>query len=298
VALGFSVLRADAPVVARRSYESVPRAERLIRAAACVCAGLLLGLSGYVGLIHYGLVRNPLGPVASGDLALARSDRPGLRVLFVGNSFTFKNDLPALVHQLAAGDKGARPIFAVQYTAGGWRLRQAARDDGLTKLLKEVHWDVVVLQEQSQIPSLSLDQRRREMFPFARALHAKIVQTGASTLLFMTWGYRVGDRRNVPGDTYAVMQARVKNGYSDLGLELGVPTAPVGLAWAEALRRRPQLDLWAGDGRHPSLRGSYLSACVFYVVLLHREPSESQFTAGLPRADARFLQRVAAEVVR
>jgi uncharacterized protein DUF4886 len=257
-----------------------------------------LGLTGYVGLIHYGLVRNPLAPVPSGDLALARGDRPGLRVLFVGNSFTFKNDMPALVHQLAAGDGGARPMFAVQYTAGGWRLRQAARDDGLAKLLKEVRWDVVVLQEQSQIPSLSLEERQREMSPFAHTLQTKIAPTGAHTILFMTWGYRVGDRRNVPGDSFAAMQLRLERGYSDLGLQLGVPIAPVGLAWAEALRRRPELDLWASDGRHPSLRGSYLAACVFYAVLSHREPTGSRFTAGLPQAEARFLQGVAADVVR
>jgi uncharacterized protein DUF4886 len=284
--------------VARRSEDAVPRAERIIRGAACVCAGVLLGLTGYVGLIHYGLVRNPLGPVASGDLALARGNHAGLRVLFVGNSFTFKNDLPALVHQLAAGDGGTRPIFAVQYTAGGWRLRRAARDDGLTKLLKEVRWDVVVLQEQSQIPSLSPDVLRRETYPFAHALQTKIAQARAHTLLFMTWGYRLGDRRNVSGDTYATMQSRLEEGYSDLGRELGAGVAPVGLAWAEALRRRPQLELWASDGRHPSLRGSYLAACVFYAVLSHREPTASRFTGELPQADARFLQRVAADVVR
>jgi hypothetical protein len=278
--------------------EEVPRFERLIRMSACVCAGLLLGLTGYVGLIHYGLVRNPLGAVASGDLALARGDRPGLRVLFVGNSFTFKNDLPALVHGLAAADRGATPIFAAQYTAGGWRLRNAAGDDGLAKLLKDVRWDVVVLQEQSQIPSLSVDVQHREMYPFAHELQAKIAQTPAHSLLFMTWGYRLGDRRNVSGDTYAAMQTRLAYGYSDLGRELGTAVAPVGLAWAEALRRRPQLDLWASDGRHPSLRGSYLAACVFYAILSHREPTSSRFTARLPLGDARFLQRVAADVLR
>jgi hypothetical protein len=277
--------------------DEVPRIERVIRMAACVCAGLLLGLTGYVGLIHYGVIRNPLGPVASGDLALARSDRPGLRVLFVGNSFTFKNDLPALVHGLAAADEGAEPIFAVQYTAGGWRLRNAAEDKGLTKLLKNVRWDVVVLQEQSQIPSLSLDVQRRETFPFAHVLQTKIARGRADTLLFMTWGYRLGDRRNVRGDTYTTMQTRLVDGYSDLGRELGAAVAPVGLAWAEALRRRPQFDLWASDGRHPNLRGSYLAACVFYAVLSHQEPIGNRFTAGLAQADALFLQGVAADVV-
>jgi len=74
--------------------------------------------------------------------------------------------------------------------------------------------------------------------------------------------------------------------------------SPAGLAWAEALRRRPGLDLWDSDGRHPDKEGSYLAACVFYADLTGRDPARSTFTGGLQPADARFLQRVAAGVVR
>jgi hypothetical protein len=269
-----------------------------MRATALLCGGLVAGIALYVGLIQAGVVPNPFGPIASGDLALARSDRPGLRVLFVGNSFTFKNDMPALVHQLAAGDHEARPVFAVQYTAPGWRLKKAAHDDGLTDLLSEVQWEAVVLQEQSQIPSLSIDERRRELYPFARSLQEKIARSGANTVLFMTWGYRDGDDTNWPGDTFAGMQARLARGYSELAAEIPASVAPVGLSWAEALRRRPGLPLWAGDGKHPSRMGSYLAACVFYAVLSGRDPTRSAFTAGLRKAEARFLQRVAADIVR
>jgi hypothetical protein len=269
---------------------------RLLRSFFLAVAGVVLGFALYSGLVHIGLARSLLAPNLRGDIALARSDRPGMRVLFVGNSFTFRNSLPALVHELAAGDPGATPIFSVEYAAGGWSLHQANKDDGLAKLLREVHWDVVVLQEKSWLLSLPEELWRRETYPAARALRDKITAVGARTVLFMTWGYALGDRRDEPHDTYAAMQARLAAGYSKLGSALGVQVAPAGLAWAEALRREPRLDLWAGDGQHPGRLGSYLAACVFYAMLSGRQPAQSRFTAGIQIAQVRLLKRVAGDL--
>ena len=270
---------------------------RLFRVFLCAVAGLVLGVSIFVGLVQSGLVRNPLGPVIRGDIELARSDRDGERVLFVGNSFTFRNTMPALVHGLAEADDGSMPIFAVQYTAPRWSLRKASEDDGLENLLEDVRWDVVVLQEKSWFLSLPAEERRKETYPFARDLQREIALAGGHTMLFMTWGYKDGDRWNWPGDTFDAMQARLAEGYSELAGELSAEIAPVGLAWAEARRREPGIDLWADDGKHPSRLGSYLAACVFYATLTGRDPARSEFTGDLAPAEARFLQDVAAGVV-
>ena len=269
---------------------------RTLRLLACAVAGIVLGLTVYAGLVHVGIARSLFAPTLRGDIALARSDRPGLRVLFVGNSFTFKNSLPALVHELAAGDPGGKLIYSVEYAAPGWSLGQADKDGGLTKLLRDVKWDVVVLQEKSWLLSFPEEQWRRSTYPFARDLQGKIAASGAQTLLFMTWGYALGDRRTIPHDTYAEMQRRLAEGYSKLGAEVGARVAPAGLAWAEALRRKPALDLWADDGQHPGRMGSYLAACVFYAALTGRDPTRSRFTAGIEAGQARFLQRVAESV--
>jgi hypothetical protein len=94
------------------------------------------------------------------------------------------------------------------------------------------------------------------------------------------------------------MQARVWQAYTQLGQEIPAAVSPVGAAWAEAVRRDRTVDLWARDGRHPSLTGSYLAACVFHAQLVHRDPAGSGYTAGLPTERARMLQHVAADVVR
>ena len=268
---------------------------RRARAVLLVASGVLLGISVYAGMIKAGLVRSPFAPVAAGDLKLARSNRSGVRVLFVGNSLTFKNDLPELVHRLGGGRS---PIFAGSFTAPGWQLRRFAGDDQLERLLHDVHWDVVVLQEQSQIPSFSAGDRAHEFDPYVAQLADDVRRAGAQPLLFVTWAHRTGDRRNVKDDTYAWMQERVDAGYWNAARKTRSALAPVGVAWAEALARRPQLNLWAADGTHPSRAGSYLAACVFEALLTRRSPVGNAFRDGLDPALARFLQHVAWETAR
>lgn len=271
---------------------------RLIGLLMCATGGIAFGISVYIGLVGVGLARNPFDPVPRGDVALARSARAGLRVLFVGNSFTFRNGLAGMVHDLAVYDHGGPQLFAVEYAAPGWSLENAATNRGLDALLQDVRWNIVVLQEQSQLLSFTREEWQRETYPFAQKLHNKITTDGAQTLLFMTWGYRLGDRHNYPDDTFLAMQERLAQGYSQLAAELSASLAPAGLAWAEALRERPSLDLWDSDGKHPNEAGSYLAACVFYKVLTGRDPSRSRFTASLRPEEAHFLQGIAAGIVK
>jgi hypothetical protein len=268
---------------------------RLLGLVACIPVGLVLGFFAWTVLAYIGAVPNPFAPRLGGDVALAAGDRPGIRVLFVGNSLTYENSMPAMVRGLAAGEPGATPIYAVQYVAGGWTLSDWAEESGVERLLRS-RWNFAVLQEQSRVPSV-WSARRREFLPAARSLDARIRASGARTVLFMTWGYEDGDDWNYDDDTYAAMQSRLADGYRAAGAQLSAPVAPVGLAWAEALRREPGLSLWAGDGMHPSRLGSYLAACVFYSVLAGGDPRRSSYTAGLDLEDARFLQDVAADVV-
>jgi hypothetical protein len=181
--------------------------------------------------------------------------------------------LSCISQELATADPA--PLFSVEYTAPNWSLREASENRGLADAIDEISWNVVVLQDVSWYLSTSVDERR------------------ARTMLFMTWGYKGGAFR---GDTYEAMQARLAEGYRDLAAELAAEVASVGLAWAEALRRKPGLELWNRDGAHPSRSGSYLAACVFYAVLTGRDPRGSDFTAGFDPAEARFLQDVASDV--
>jgi hypothetical protein len=186
-------------------------------------------------------------------------------------------------------------IFAVRYTPGGYTLAQDVDNHEVSGLLGEARWDFVVLQENSNYSQLDDPYRESYTLAPARLLAGKIRASGARPLVFMTWGYR-GGYPDMPGDTYESMQDRVDGMYRELAGEIAAPLAPVGLAWSTAVREDPSIDLWLADGVHPSVRDSYLAACVFYALLYHRDPSSS-YTAGLGRADAVFLQGVARSVV-
>jgi hypothetical protein len=266
---------------------------RAICRVALVCGGLLGVLAL---LIHFGVVRNPFGPTISGDVAAARSGKPGLRVLFIGNSFTYMNDLPGVVRKLLNSDADETPAFVVEYTRPGGQLRQAARDSRLAALIGEARWNFVVLQEQSEIPSFPDEQREELMDGYARNLAGMIRADGATPVLFETWGYRNGDRRNVPTDSYDAMQERLDRGVSRVAKEINARVAPVGEAWRYALSRRPNLSLWAGDGKHPSKLGTYLAACVFYTTVSGRSATAAAFRDGIEPHDAALLRAVPARV--
>jgi len=283
--------------VSGASRRPTSRAGRAVRVAARVSTAVLLLGAVYIALVQLNLIRSPLDPSIRGDIELARSAEDGVRVLFVGNSLTYSNDMPSLVHRLAAADEAAPRILTVEYVAPNWGLEPASKDDGLARLLREVAWDVVVLQERSGLPSLPADVRVEKMDRFVYDLSARIDAARAETVLFMTWGYERGDDGSVRDDTFGQMQARVAGAYSELGRSIGARVAPVGIAWAEALRRDPTIPLWRDDGRHPSRHGSYLAACVFYALLADRPVEGNSFVSSLPGADARFLQEVAADVV-
>jgi hypothetical protein len=263
-----------------------PRDTPLAVVALLVCLGVGLGYLGVHGL------RRPHHELIAGDESLRRAaDTPGLHVYFIGNSFTFFNDMPGLLEGLSASEE--KPVVARLHTIGGSFLRQHAEDPKVAAAIAGGRWDCVVLQEQSRLPSLPDAEDEREFYPFVRMLTNSARAAGSHVLLYQTWGYRFGDPDHGRPDDFASMEQRLEHGYGAIGQELAIPIAPVGRAWAEVRRRRPDAPLWDTDGKHPTLVGSYLAACVFYRVLYGKSPAGNPFLGGLAKEDAAFLQDVA-----
>jgi hypothetical protein len=213
-------------------------------------------------------------------------------VLFIGNSLTYFNDMPAMIGRLVeAGPTPERPLLAVSYTPPGQELAQDVHNANVELLLHAVHWDVVVLQERSW----RLAQEERAWHagtePYARTLNAEIRALGSRTAIYETWGYRSGQ---LPGDTFAAMQERLTRGNALLALDLQASLIPVGRAFAAAVTARAHTPLWNPDTVHPSLEGSYLAASVMYDALFApSDPATSTYTGGLPAGEARFLRVIA-----
>jgi hypothetical protein len=194
----------------------------------------------------------------------ANSSRPlpnaptKLSVLFIGNSYTYFNNLPELVSQLAASANPAKTLDAQMVTRGGATLKQHWEEGNALKVLRQGKWDYVVLQEQSMLPITDPEA----MHKYARLFDAEIKKSGAKTVFFLTWA-----RQNQPEN-----QARLNDAYLQVTRELKALVAPVGITWANAFKADANFVFHIEDKSHPNPEGSYLAACVFYAVLYGKSP--------------------------
>ena len=221
------------------------------------------------------------------------NDSACLRILFIGNSYTFVNDLPNTFENLAKS--GGHRVETDIRAEGGWSLPDHANSSRTLRRIRSQKWDFVVLQEQSQIPA-SQQLRSTEMYPAARALVAKIREADARPIFLMTWAHRSGWPENGLS-SYESMQAAIDTGYMEIGKELDAIMVPAGDAWSNSLQQNPQINLWQEDGSHPSEQGTYLTACVFYAVIYHESPEGLSYIANLSDEEAASLQNTAVETV-
>lgn len=192
-----------------------------------------------------------------------------LRVLFIGNSYTYFNNLPELLSQLSASANPAKPLEAEMVTRGGATLKMHWEEGKALKALQQGKWDYVVLQEQSMLPISDPET----MHQYARLFDAEIKKAGAKTIFYLTWA-----RQNQPEN-----QAKLNDAYLHIARELKAMVAPVGITWANAFKADPKLVLHVEDKSHPNPAGSYLAACVFYSLIYGKSPENlAHRLVGIP----------------
>ena len=201
------------------------------------------------------------------------------RVLFVGNSFTYwNNGVESEVRSLRR-EMGDTAFEADAFTEGGASLKTLWEQTNVLNAINGGGFDVVVLQED--IPETNIDN----FHEYARLFDTAIRDAGATPLLFMAWDYdRLG----------WISMDEIADAHWDIADELGVPVAPVGLAWKRAMSERPSLDMYDNDDEHPSVHGTYLAATTIYGVLFEDNPLGLTYRpGGVSAEEAEFLQTMA-----
>lgn len=230
------------PRPSRHVARSLPRAlvasARLLPLLALV-VGCSLGSSGFTG-------SEPTGS--------------GQKVLFIGNSLTYTNDLPAIVRALA--ESAGEPLAVAMVAFPDYSLEDHLGAGDAAFTIQSNQWDVVVLQ---QGPS-SLPENRENLRSTVKLFDPMIRAAGARSALYSVWPQsdRTADFENAIGSY--VLAAEDVDGI----------LFPVAEAWLETWRISPGLALYATDGLHPSTMGSYLAALVIYGKLTGKSP------VGLP----------------
>ena len=222
------------------------------------------------------------------------------KVLFLGNSYTYVNDLPDLFFNLARS--GGKKVITGVSAPGGYMLENHKSNETSLNLIRQGGWDFVVLQEQSQAPTIE-HYRYNSMYPSARFLDSLIKLNNLHTCFFMTWGRQNGGQQCIDSFCSPVftnffhMQDSLKSAYSEISSMLNALLCPVGEAWRKARLLQPGIDLWESDESHPSIKGSYLAACVFYAKIFNLSPVGLSYIGTLSQADALFLQNCAYQTV-
>jgi hypothetical protein len=178
------------------------------------------------------------------------------RILFVGNSYTSRNDMPAMLQRIAARSSHQLETHVLSF--GGASLAAHWNRGTAQVLLAEESWDAIVLQDQSTRALRAPNSMREYGLRFAEAAYA----AGVTPLLYVTWA-----RQDQPEQQPAITSA-----YQELADATGALPVPVGPAWQQLQALDPQLVLYDADRSHPSVTGTYLSACVFFVSLFGKKP--------------------------
>ncbi len=180
-----------------------------------------------------------------------------LKMLYVGNSFTARNDLPGMLADLAAAGSGIKVEHEL-ISAGGASLRMHWNKGAARDVIKKAKLDYVVLQEQSTLPIKNAKRFHENVREFAPV----VKDSGATLVLYLTWA-----RRNVPET-----QKALSDGYLEIGKEVGATVVPAGIAWEAFLKKHSEPVLHAEDKSHPTVAGTYLAACCFYATLFGGDP--------------------------
>ena len=186
-----------------------------------------------------------------------------MRILMLGNSFTFAQNMPQMLARLTGGE-------VVQHTRGGARLSEQlnpkTRLGAMTrKALAEEKWDYVVLQEMSNGPFTA----PASFFDSVARLCTLIRANGAVPILYATWAYRKNSAELAYRNwDYDEMAQKLANAYSRAAKDNGALLAEVGKRFCALSATQ---NLYEEDGMHPNEAGARIAAETIAAVIARQE---------------------------
>jgi hypothetical protein len=220
-----------------------------------------------------------------------------LKVLFVGNSYTYGNNLPHIVSILSEGT--STKLITKKSVIGGahlWEHWNGDRDLKTREIIRDGDFDIVVLQDHS----MSAIETPDSTLKYVRLFAEYIDQSGGRTYLYNTWA-----RKKVPQ-----FQPVIDEVYTRAAFDEKIIRVPVGSAWDRAMDIRPSIELYTNDGSHPNALATFLTACMFVRAITGELPQdipqsfrtldmdgETIYLFNIDSLDAEFCSRVSAEII-
>ena len=181
-----------------------------------------------------------------------------MRVLFIGNSHTYVNDMPQIFAEICRKAGVATEVTMLTHGGMGWDFHEVQPEVRFN--IRYGNYDAVVLQHTAH-PMGDLDV----MHESGSHLIEWVKEANAKPILYMTWTAKRDGAAAQPG---------MSEPYRRLAREYGCAIAPVGEAWWRFHAVCPDAELYAPDGEHASLTGSTLAAYTVASVILDRPAAD------------------------
>lgn len=220
-----------------------------------------------------------------------------LRVLCIGNSFTFFSDSHLKLVEIA-GSQGHYIDMTAAYV-GGYTFNRHLRDDQSIRAFERTGYDCVFLQDQSQMHArFATDSKRWNLvLEDTKELTERIRMYSPKAHIWLecTWAYSAF---NCGG--YGTMEnfdRLLQNGAKAIAKKCDVDVSPIGKAFAIARAERPDINLYFPDEKHQSDYGTYLKSCVNYLLIYGQPFTANASDCGMNPEWCSYLRKVAEKVV-
>ncbi len=223
---------------------------------------------------------------------------PKKKVLFIGNSITYFNDMPQVFRNIA-NQKGDS-VDLTMYAPGGTGFQHHYIDPNVFNHFREGGWEVIVLQPGSnESVGVPPTQPRPLTLQQARVLiDSARYYNPCARILFYEIGHGVHGTTAAHVAQYNTFMDHIRTTNEYLADSTGLSFAPVGETFRYVWNRDPSVLLWQAAGDiHPNYKGSYMASCVFYASIFHKPSAGNTIYNGNTAADAQYYQRVADSIV-
>lgn len=258
---------------------------------------MLLGILLVGSCVGCGIAPETETTVTEGETML--SQERTYNILFIGNSYTFYNDMPTAYFEPMAKLCGY-DVRVTTITKGAYTLEKFADPaDPYGQMVDlalsgEGSFDFVILQEQSARPAIAPEA----FYAAVRKLDQRIRAIGAKPVLYATWGRQTGsDTLSKYDMTNESMTYKLAAAYSTIGQELDIPVLHTGLAFYRVNSGDNHIDLYNADKSHPSVVGSYLAAMTLVCGIFAIDPVTAPFSGPLTSEEDAIVRQAVAEAL-
>ncbi|MDE6287590.1 MAG: DUF4886 domain-containing protein [Muribaculaceae bacterium] len=239
-----------------------------------------------------------LNPV---ETILTPENPESIKVLSLNNSLIHYNDQDFVFNDIAKA-AGVDATWTKHTNLGKplsyhWNEGEGLAESGTPgakMMIRSEAWSHIILQEQSSLPRTNPETFRNSVAQWMGYIRQYCPNPNAVVIIPVNWAY------SSDLDNFSSYNARFLEVYADVAAELGAVVVPVAAAYDNAYRSEgnQELSTWFSDDRHPTLKATYMAACMEFGAITGTNPADITYApAGLSAAEAAKMRKYASEAL-